>query len=59
MVDEALAPSGLEPERLELEVTEGLLVDPARWRGCIAGLGARGVALAIDDFGTGYSSLAT
>ena len=59
VVDEALAASGLEPGRLELEVTEGLLVESdggvaAR----LAGLAARGVGLAIDDFGTGYSSLA-
>ncbi len=59
VVDEALAASGLEPGRLELVVTEGLLVESdggvaAR----LAGLAARGVGLAIDDFGTGYSSLA-
>jgi diguanylate cyclase (GGDEF)-like protein/PAS domain S-box-containing protein len=58
-VDGALAASGLEPGRLELEVTEGLLVESGDGvADRIAGLAARGVGLAIDDFGTGYSSLA-
>ena len=59
VVDEALAASGLDPGRLELEVTEGILVVPEGGMAeRIAGLGERGVRLAIDDFGTGYSSLA-
>jgi predicted signal transduction protein with EAL and GGDEF domain len=59
MVEEALVASGLAPERLELEVTEGLLVGTeAGVAERVAGLAARGVGLAIDDFGTGYSSLA-
>ena len=56
----SLARHGLPPHRLELEVTEGLFLDPAA---SIVGrrlceLAAIGCPLAIDDFGTGYSSLA-
>jgi diguanylate cyclase (GGDEF)-like protein len=55
----ALAASGLAPERLELEVTESLLMDNtesvARQ---LKALKALGVSIAMDDFGTGYSSLA-
>ncbi len=58
-VDDALSSSGLRPMLLELEITEGLLVEATDGvRGCLAGLAARGVQLAIDDFGTAYSSLA-
>ena len=51
----ALAESGLEPARLELEITEGLLLGDADE--ILSGLDALGVRLALDDFGTGYSSL--
>jgi diguanylate cyclase (GGDEF)-like protein len=58
-VDDALSSSGLRPMLLELEITEGLLVEATDGvRGCLVGLAARGVQLAIDDFGTAYSSLA-
>ena len=54
----ALAKSGLEPERLEIEVTEGvLLADTDTTRRTIDGLKKLGVAIVLDDFGTGYSSL--
>ena len=57
-VGRLLAANGLEPRRLELEITEDtILADPARTSVILEQLGARGVALAIDDFGTGYSSL--
>ncbi|HZT16207.1 MAG TPA: EAL domain-containing protein [Gaiellaceae bacterium] len=50
---------GVEPRRLELEITESvLLTDPTRAGGVLARLDAMGVRLAIDDFGSGYSSLA-
>lgn len=57
-VSDALAASGLAPSRLELELTESILLhaDTAvlsvleRWK-------AAGIRLSIDDFGTGYSSL--
>jgi diguanylate cyclase (GGDEF)-like protein len=58
-VREALAQSGLRPQSLQLELTEGIFmedVDAAVVR--IQALKALGVAVAIDDFGTGYSSLA-
>jgi diguanylate cyclase (GGDEF)-like protein/PAS domain S-box-containing protein len=55
----ALAQAGLEPQRLELEITESMLIrDPASTRAMLARLKALGVRLAMDDFGTGYSNLA-
>jgi diguanylate cyclase (GGDEF)-like protein len=57
-VAELLARWGIEPGRLELEVTENtVLVDPARARDILLRLDELGVRLAIDDFGTGHSSL--
>jgi diguanylate cyclase (GGDEF)-like protein len=54
----ALAKSGLKPERLEIEVTEGvMLADTATTRRTMDGLKKLGVAIVLDDFGTGYSSL--
>jgi diguanylate cyclase (GGDEF)-like protein/PAS domain S-box-containing protein len=53
-----LAVSGLEPTRLEIEVTEGFLIDdPERALAILSDLKARGVRISLDDFGTGYSSL--
>ena len=59
-IGEALAATGLEPGRLELEITEGVLMENVQHKGdgFLRGLAADGVRLAIDDFGTGYSSLA-
>ncbi len=55
-----LAETGLSPARLELEITENLLInDMARALGILRRLKAIGVRIAMDDFGTGYSSLAT
>jgi diguanylate cyclase (GGDEF)-like protein len=54
----ALADSGLEPGRLVLEITEGVMLrDPDRSIATLHDLRALGVQLALDDFGTGYSSL--
>ncbi|AWI88327.1 EAL domain-containing protein [Methylobacterium sp. DM1] len=54
----ALDASGLAPGRLELELTEGVLMrDAAVALGSIVGLRALGVSIALDDFGTGFSSL--
>jgi diguanylate cyclase (GGDEF)-like protein len=54
----ALAASGLEPRRLEIEVTEtALLDDKSLTRRSIEELKTMGVRIALDDFGTGYSSL--
>ena len=59
LVDQALAESGLPPERLELEVTESVLIDDHEGaHDTLSALRTRGVRIAMDDFGTGYSSLA-
>ena len=57
-VTRALAESGLPPSRLELEITESLLIQdtPAVVR-TLNELNSLGIRLALDDFGTGYSSL--
>jgi diguanylate cyclase (GGDEF)-like protein len=48
----------VDPTRLELEITENiLLTDPARAGLVLERLGALGVTVAVDDFGSGYSSL--
>ncbi len=57
-VDAALTESGLDPERLVLEITEGALVeDPDAARTVLNDLRALGVTIALDDFGTGWSAL--
>jgi diguanylate cyclase (GGDEF)-like protein len=54
----ALGASGLDPDRLEFDVTEpALLADTETIRSVLAALKALGVRLALDDFGTGASSL--
>jgi EAL domain-containing protein (putative c-di-GMP-specific phosphodiesterase class I) len=58
VVSAALARSGLRPDRLELELTESILLqDVDATIETLRGLKAMGVKLSIDDFGTGYSSL--
>lgn len=58
-VEAALARSGLAPGRLEIEITEGvLLTDEEANLGILDTIQKLGVGIALDDFGTGYASLA-
>jgi diguanylate cyclase (GGDEF)-like protein/PAS domain S-box-containing protein len=58
LVKQVLEETGLDPESLELEITESLLMRDADGAiHILRGLKELGVMLAIDDFGTGYSSL--
>ena len=59
-VKQVLSETGLEPERLELELTESTIIkDKERTLHTLRQLQALGVSVALDDFGTGYSSLDT
>ena len=59
-MSQALKSSGLDPLRLELEITEGVLIrDAARTLDALRRIRLCGVTIALDDFGTGYSSLST
>jgi len=58
VVDQALSSSGLPAALLELELTEGLLIqDAPDTMAMLNALCERQISLALDDFGTGYSSL--
>ena len=58
IVTDVLATSGIEPDRLELELTESVLMgDSEATDETFKVLKNLGVRLALDDFGTGYSSL--
>ncbi len=60
LVHMILLETGLAPERLELEITEGVLIDdPTRALLVLSGLKALGVKIAMDDFGKGYASLSS
>ena len=59
MVSATLKETGLAPERLELEITEEVLIgNTVQALEILDNLKALGVNIAMDDFGTGYSSLA-
>ncbi|MGB8366200.1 MAG: EAL domain-containing protein, partial [Rhizomicrobium sp.] len=58
LVHSILLETGLAPGRLELEITEGVLInDFSRAVSILRRLKSLGVQIALDDFGTGYSSL--
>jgi diguanylate cyclase (GGDEF)-like protein/PAS domain S-box-containing protein len=58
LVSDTLARTGLPPGRLEIEITESVLMDDAkRAADVLSMLRSTGVRIALDDFGTGYSSL--
>jgi predicted signal transduction protein with EAL and GGDEF domain len=60
MVDRILIETGLPAERLEVEITESVLIhDMSRALSILRRLKSLGLRIAMDDFGTGYSSLAT
>jgi diguanylate cyclase (GGDEF)-like protein len=53
-----LAETGIEPSRLELEITEtAMMQDRERAAAILKDLTAMGLTVAVDDFGTGYSNL--
>ena len=57
-IGDILRETGMAPQLLELEITEGMVVhNPERAIKLLTAIKAMGVRLAIDDFGTGYSSL--
>lgn len=58
MVLSALSESGLDPRRLELEITESVLLDDSDANlETLHALRSYGIRIAMDDFGTGYSSI--
>ena len=58
LVEDSLRENGIEPHRLEIELTESLLMeDTETTRAMLDNFRRLGVRLAIDDFGTGHSSL--
>jgi diguanylate cyclase (GGDEF)-like protein/PAS domain S-box-containing protein len=58
LVHSVLLETGIKPSRLELEITEGVLIsDFSRAVSILRRLKTLGVRIAMDDFGTGYSSL--
>lgn len=57
-IETILAQTGMEPHRLELELTEGVVISDADLaERSIMDLRALGIRMALDDFGSGYSSL--
>lgn len=58
LVEAALQKSGLDPRRLDIEITEGVFVrNASQVTETLEMIRAMGVGIALDDFGTGYSSL--
>jgi diguanylate cyclase (GGDEF)-like protein/PAS domain S-box-containing protein len=58
LIKQAVSDSGIDPSRLDVEITESTLMnDPERVIAHLEELKTTGIRLSIDDFGTGYSSL--
>lgn len=58
LVEQVLRKTGFSPDLLELEITEGMLLqDTAQTLKALGDLRGLGVGIVLDDFGTGYSSL--
>lgn len=59
VLQRVLETTELEPSRLELEITEGFIMnEPEQALNTLLGMRQQGIEMAIDDFGTGFSSLA-
>lgn len=59
IVDRIVKETGIDPKRLELELTESAMMqDRDRAAGILKQLTEMGISVAVDDFGTGYSNLA-
>lgn len=58
LIQRAVAEHGIDPQRLEVEITEEAFAASESALATLSQLSAMGVRLAIDDFGTGYSSIA-
>jgi diguanylate cyclase (GGDEF)-like protein/PAS domain S-box-containing protein len=57
-IDAAIAEAGIEPSRLNLEITETMIMESSEATArTLAEIRRRGINLHLDDFGTGYSSL--
>ncbi len=57
-IDKALKASGADPRRIEIELTESVVMsNPGEAVAILSELRERGFSIAVDDFGTGYSSL--
>lgn len=57
-LDDILKRTGLNPKKLELELTESIFIeDTKKISGVLSEIKRRGIRIAIDDFGKGYSSL--
>ena len=57
-LDEVAAQSGVDPTHVEIEVTEGVLIDDTEKAVAVLDeVKRRGFRISLDDFGTGYSSL--
>jgi diguanylate cyclase len=58
LVDETLKENGMQPDALELEITENAIVGAPTWAAKVLGAFVdMGASVALDDFGTGFSSL--